>query len=113
MKISVVLFENFELLDVFGPVELFSLVEGWDVEFLSETAGPVASSQGVKVLADKSFADFEGADLLIVPGGRGTRVLTQDKIFLGNLKAMASKVGTLASICTGATLLAAAGLLED
>jgi putative intracellular protease/amidase len=72
--VSIVLFEGFELLDVFGPVELFSVLPNeFDVSFLGPTAGPVASSQDVTVNTDRSYDDASPADIMLIPGGIGTR----------------------------------------
>lgn len=112
MKISVVLFDGFELLDVFGPVELFSFVPGWSIEFVGPEAGLVASSQGVRIEANLAYEDLGRADFLLVPGGRGTRMLVQDQQFLGWLAKVGSSATYLGSVCTGSALLAAASLLE-
>ena len=74
-RVSVVLFEGFELLDVFGPVELLSLAPGIRVEYVGPAAGPVASSQGGEVVAQHAHGDLADPDILLVPGGMGTRRL--------------------------------------
>ncbi|GGH59243.1 DJ-1/PfpI family protein [Rothia aerolata] len=112
MKISVILFEGFELLDVFGPVELLSFVEGWEIEYLALVPGPVRSSQSARVVAEKSLAEVEETDMLLVPGGRGTRGLVEDDAFLTRLRQLGENARWVASVCTGSALLAAAGLLE-
>jgi len=72
--VSVVLFDGFELLDVFGPVELFGMVPGKvDVEFVGPQAGAVASGQGAQAIATSGYAAAAPADIVLVPGGRGTR----------------------------------------
>lgn len=115
--VSVVLFDGFEVLDVFGPVELFSHVPGWTVRFLGPVAGgPVRAAQGVTVTTESGLSDLtadgETTDILLVPGGPGTRRLVGDAGFLDLLRTTASRAGTVASVCTGSALLAAAGLLE-
>jgi transcriptional regulator GlxA family with amidase domain len=82
-RISVVLFEGFELLDVFGPVELFSMVpDRVAIEFIGPEAGPVASSQGVQVTATLGYDAAATPDIMLIPGGRGTRRLVNDEAFL-------------------------------
>lgn len=112
MQISVVLFEDFELLDVFGPVELFSFVDGWEIQYVAQQSGLVKSRQGIRVEATYSFDDVETTDLLLVPGGQGTRPLSTDTEFLKDLTQLADKANVISSVCTGSTLLAATGLLE-
>ncbi|AQQ15472.1 Isonitrile hydratase [Corynebacterium glaucum] len=111
MRISVVLFEDFELLDVTGPVEVFAKVEGLSVELLSADGGPVTSSQGVEIVAHADYNAMSG-DVLLVPGGAGTRVLVNDQAFLAQLTDMSVRAGITASVCTGAALLAASGRLD-
>ncbi|WP_346845817.1 DJ-1/PfpI family protein [uncultured Rothia sp.] len=113
MRISIVLFDGFELLDAFGPAELFSFIEDWDVEYLAPTLEPVASAQGVKVLPNQTYAALTETDLLLIPGGRGTRVLIKDENFIEWLKTAGSQAKITSSVCTGSALLAHAGLLEN
>ncbi|PMC64142.1 DJ-1/PfpI family protein [Corynebacterium tuscaniense] len=110
-RFSVVLFDDVELLDVAGPVEVLSKVDDFDVEMLSADGGSVTSSQGVRLGVDGDFSSATG-DVLFVPGGMGTRRLVEDDHFLAQLKAMAAGRQILMSVCTGSALLAVAGLLE-
>ena len=74
--VGVVLFPGFELLDVFGPVEAFAhrlLHDHFRVVTVAERPGPVESAQGQRAVADHGFADCPRLDLLLVPGGMGTR----------------------------------------
>lgn len=110
--VTVLLFEGFEVLDVFGPVELFANVPGWTVEFAGPVAGrPVSSAQGVEVVAQLSYDDLTGPDVLLLPGGKGTRALIHDAAFLTMLSDLAGRAKTVVSVCTGSALLAAAGAL--
>lgn len=112
-RIGVVLFEGFELLDVFGPLELFGqLSDRFPVELLGPVAGPVASAQGPRVIADQAYADASSCDIVLVPGGIGTRALVGDQGFLGWLGGWASSARYVTSVCTGSGVLAAAGLLD-
>lgn len=112
-RISVVLFEGFELLDVFGPVELFSMVpDRLAIEFIGPEAGPVASSQGVQVTATIRYDAAETPDITLISGGRGTRRLVNDEVFLSWLRAWATPASLVTSVCTGSAVLAAAGLLD-
>ena len=112
-RVSVVLFEGFELLDVFGPVELFRLDPSlFDVELIAPEAGPVRSSQGAEVVATSGYADAATPDIVLVPGGQGTRPLAVDADFLAWLATWAADARLVTSVCTGSALLAAAGLLD-
>jgi transcriptional regulator GlxA family with amidase domain len=112
MRVSVVLFDGFELLDVFGPLEVCGVAEGFEAVLVGPTAGPVAASQGARVLCDYSYEAAPPPDIVMVPGGAGTRQLAYDKEFLSWLAQWAGGANLVTSVCSGAALLAAAGLLE-
>ena len=112
LRITVVLFEGFELLDVFGPVQLLQVVPDVTVVFAGPTGEPVASSQGVEVVPTISYGQIEPTDVLLVPGGKGTRKLVEDESFLSWLREVGVQASVVASVCTGSAVLAAAGLLE-
>ena len=111
-RVTVVLFPGFELLDVFGPVGLFGHVPEIEVEYVANIAGPITSAQGTEVIATRCIAELEAVDILLVPGGAGSRTLVEDAEFLEWLKRIGSQARLVASVCTGSALLAAAGLLE-
>ena len=112
-RISVVLFEGFELLDVFGPVELFSMAPGrLAIEFIGPEAGAVASSQGAAVTATIRYDAAATPDIMLIPGGQGTRRLVSHEAFLSWLRAWATPASLVTSVCTGSAVLAAAGLLD-
>lgn len=111
--VSVVLFEGFELLDVFGPAEVFGMVhERLRVVYVGPTAAPVRSIQGAAVVPDFTYAQAPAPDIVLVPGGLGTRALVDDAEFLGWLRGWAERGRLVTSVCTGSAVLAAAGLLE-
>lgn len=114
LRLGVVLFEGFELLDVFGPVELLSKSPHCRIMWCGPEVGPVASSQGVGVVSEIAYDDVAGAetDVLLVPGGAGTRPLARDADFLGWLAGVGAACPLVGSVCTGSALLAAAGLLD-
>lgn len=114
LRLSVVLFEGFELLDVFGPVELLSKSPHCRIMWCGPEVGPVASSQGVGVVSEIAYDDVAGAetDVFLVPGGAGTRPLARDADFLGWLAGVGAACPLVGSVCTGSALLAAAGLLD-
>jgi len=124
--VGIVIFEGVEVLDFAGPFEVFSrtrLVPGVDsrrseesapfnVFTVAHTREPVAAIGGLRVIPHYSFADVPSIDLLVVPGGFGTRALLHDQQALDWLRAAASAARQVTSVCTGALLLARAGLLE-
>lgn len=111
--VAVVLFDGFELLDVFGPLELFGrFPQEFSVTLLGPKAGAVRSFQGAEVIATSSYADAEVPQIVMVPGGLGTRALAIDQDFLRWLHRWASGAEIVTSVCTGSALLAAAGLLD-
>jgi transcriptional regulator GlxA family with amidase domain len=113
--LATVLFNGFELLDVFGPLEAFGmygLFGGPKLITVAERAGAVKSAQGVAAIADHSFDDCPHADLILVPGGMGTRDEANNQRFLNWLATRAADAECVMSVCTGAGLLARAGLLD-
>lgn len=122
-RVGVLLFERFELLDVFGPLELYgALPDHFELCMCGREAGPVTSAQGPAVLAEYSYivhsedgehAKAPAVEIVLVPGGIGTRPLVEDRDFLDWLATWAGGAEIISSVCTGSGLLAAAGLLDD
>ncbi len=113
--LGVLLFPDFEVLDVFGPLEVFgnlSVREHFRVLTVAETAGPVASAQVTRAVADHGLADCPHLDVLLVPGGLGTRREVENEALRRWLVARAADAEMVMSVCTGASLLARAGLLD-
>jgi transcriptional regulator GlxA family with amidase domain len=111
--LGVLLFDQFELLDVFGPLEMFGMLdEDFTIRLLSEQAAVVASAQGPRSVIDDHFADDRAYDVLLVPGGMGTRREVGNRALLDWLARSADRVQIVASVCTGSALLAKAGLLD-
>lgn len=111
--LAVILFDGFELLDTFGPIELFSAIPDVKIELVAQRSGPVRSAQGVEVIAKLEYGELNDPDIILVPGGMGTRTLAHDKSFLSWLTDIGNRSKVVASVCTGSALLAAAGLLES
>jgi len=111
--VGALLFEGFELLDVYGPLEMFgALPEHFELVMLAEHAEPVASAQGPRSAIDRTLAAAGEIDLLLVPGGVGTRREVDNAVLLQFLREYQPLLEYLLSVCTGAGLLAAAGLLN-
>ena len=112
-RLGAVLFPGFELLDMFGPLELFGHLSGMiDIVTLAEQAGPVASAQQVRAIADRPFADAPDCDLLLIPGGIGTRAEVDNEAMLDFLRQRVPKAELTMTVCTGTALPARAGLLD-
>ncbi len=112
-SIGVVLFPEFELLDVFGPLEMFGMVpENFTIHLVAEQAGAVASRQGPQSIAERGFGDDLRFDLLLVPGGPGTRTEVDNDWLLNWLRDQSKVAEYTASVCTGSALLAKAGVLD-
>jgi transcriptional regulator GlxA family with amidase domain len=113
--LGVLLFPAFELLDVFGPLEALGnllLREHYRVLTVAAEAGPVASAQGTRAVADHGFADCPPLEVLLVPGGMGTRREIDNQVLLAWLRERAAAAEIVTSVCTGASLLARTGLLD-
>lgn len=111
--VGVILFDRFQLLDVFGPLEMLgALPDHFRLLLIGPEGGPVASSFGPRSDLDRTYADAPDFDVLFIPGGMGTRPLVQDRDFLAWLRERGEAAELVTSVCTGAAVLAAAGLLD-
>ena len=110
--VGIVLYPDFEVLDVFGPLEMWSYVPEFRVVMIAEKAGPVRSYQGVATVADYSFATAPPVDVLMVPGGIGTRAQLANPALLDYIRAQHAHTTYTTSVCTGSALLAKAGILK-
>jgi len=111
--LAVVLFEGFELLDVFGPLEIFGVLpDRLQLRLIGPSAGPIQSAQGPRAVAQHSYQGAPPVEGVLMPGGIGTRRLVTDQDFLGWLARWSSGAELITSVCTGSALLAAAGLLD-
>jgi transcriptional regulator GlxA family with amidase domain len=112
-QITTVLFDDFELLDVCGPLEMFGVADQrFSIALVGPDAGPVRSAQGPALIADLAYQETHVPDIVLVPGGIGTRRLVADDAFTRWLAEWAAPAHVVASVCTGSGVLAAAGLLD-
>jgi transcriptional regulator GlxA family with amidase domain len=122
-RVGIVVFEEIEVLDFCGPFEVFAATRldearrreepsPFEVWLVAENHAPVVTAGGMKVLPHHSFAGCPRLDILVVPGGWGTRRERDNPAMLAWLRLRAPEVETLTSVCTGAMLLGAAGLLD-
>lgn len=110
--LGVILYPGFEVLDVFGPVEMWSYVPDFKVIMVAEKAGPVRSAQGVEVNAEFAFATAPPLDILMIPGGVGTRTQLLNPVMIDYLTQQHARTQVTTSVCTGSALLAKAGILK-
>jgi transcriptional regulator GlxA family with amidase domain len=118
----VALFEGFTVLDVYGPVQAFAScrvpkADGtpqrlFEIFSMAEHSGPVPSGEGPPSYAEYSFAHAPAFDMLLVPGGFGTRSAVNNTAFLNQLAAASQQAQITATVCTGSALLARTGLLD-
>jgi transcriptional regulator GlxA family with amidase domain len=121
--VVIVLFDDVEVLDFAGPFEVFSVtgelgahVEGeapFQVVTASPDGAPITARNGLRVVPDQGLEETTGADIVVLPGGFGTRALMQNEAVLAWLRGAALKAERVLSVCTGSLVLARAGLLTS
>src|SRR5262245_58397379 len=117
-NIAILIFDDVEVLDFCGPFEVFAVTGERDnskpfhVYTVAETDRPVLARNGLSVNPAYSFANCPKPDTLLVPGGQGTRALIHNSVVIDWIKQQSQQVELLLSVCTGALLLAQAGLLD-
>jgi len=115
--IGLLLFDDVEELDAVGPWEVLSHwtlhhpEDGWSISALSRDGAPVVAAKGLTLAAHHSMSGMSALDVLIHPGGQGTRALMRNPEHLAWVRAQAATVPLMTSVCTGALVYAAAGLL--
>jgi transcriptional regulator GlxA family with amidase domain len=113
MNVTVFLFDGLTALDAIGPYQVLARVPGVELQFVAKAKGLIRTDDKLLCLhADAALDDVQRTDLLVVPGGFGTRTLMQDQGVLEWLRAIDQTTRITTSVCTGALLLAAAGLLR-
>jgi len=123
-QVGILIFEDVEVLDFCGPFEVFSATRlneekrreepsPFNVFLVAETKNLIAAAGGMKIAPDYGLNDCPSLDILVVPGGWGTRREMNNGRLLSWIAERAKKVETLASVCTGSLLLGKAGLLEE
>ena len=113
MNIAIVLYDRITALDAIGPYEVLSRVPGANVTFAAVEPGPVRTDNGMlTLLAERSLREVSRPDIVLVPGGPGEVAARADGSLLDWLKTAHRTSTWTTSVCTGALVLAAAGLLE-
>ena len=122
-RVGIVIFDDVEVLDFCGPFEVFSTtvcqdenseeeVLAFEVVLVAEEPKAISTVGGMKVIPDTSLAECPPLDILVIPGGWGTRAQMENLELLNWVQARAGEVQIVTSVCTGSLVLGAAGLLE-
>lgn len=111
MIVNVILFQDFETLDVFGPVEVFGKTDGWKIKFYSMDGNIVSNLDNVCINTEK-IDNIASQGVLFIPGGKGTRIEVNNTLFINKLRTLAEQSKYVVTVCTGSALLAKTGLLD-
>ena len=113
MQIALALFEQVTALDAIGPYEVLQRLPDAEVSFVGHRRGEVRTDNGfLGLIVDRTFEEVPHPDILVVPGGIGTRALVHDDSILDWIRGAHATSRFTTSVCTGSLLLAAAGLLD-
>lgn len=112
MNLGVLLFDGFELLDVFGPLEMLGQIDELSIKMVSAETGAVNSAQGPAVLAQETLSSKTCYDIILVPGGIGTRSAVESSEVIRWISEKSVNANYITSVCTGSALLAKAGVLD-
>jgi transcriptional regulator GlxA family with amidase domain len=109
---NIVLFDDFETLDAFGPAEIIGkMAKTYSLGYYSQSGGMVTSSQQIQVNTHP-FHDMAAGGVLLIPGGMGTRTLVNDESFIASIASKARDATFVLTVCTGSAILAGTGLLD-
>jgi cyclohexyl-isocyanide hydratase len=112
LQIGSLLFEGLDQIDLTGPFEVLSRIPNSTYRIYGKTAGAVRDLKGLRLTPDAALADAPQLDVLHVPGGFGQEALVEDEEVLGWMRLQAAGARSVFSVCTGALLCGAAGLLR-
>ena len=113
MQVAIALFPRTTALDSIGPYEVLQRIPSIDVVFVGHRSGEVRTDNGMLgLMVDATFDEVTEPDVVVVPGGVGTRSLIKDPVILDWIRAVHPRTLFTTSVCTGSLVLAAAGLLD-
>lgn len=112
LQIGMLLFQRLTQLDFTGPHEVLARIPGAQVHVVAKTRDPIVAETGLVLVPSTTFAELPRVDLVFVPGGVGQIEASRDGVTLDWLRAAGSEARWVTSVCTGALLLGAAGLLR-
>jgi cyclohexyl-isocyanide hydratase len=112
IKIGSILFPGLDQIDLTGPFEVLSAIPNSTLSVIAATTSPIKDIHGLQLVADKTFDQVEHLDVLHVPGGPGQQAFMDDEQLLSFIRKHAASASYVFSVCTGALLCGAAGLLK-
>src|SRR5919106_2238917 len=113
MRIALLIFDKLTALDAVGPYEVLSRLPGAELSFVAKEAGPKRTDTGaLSLVADLAISELPKPDIVLVPGGEGNRPLMKDDEVLDWLRTAHETTTWTTSVCTGALVLGAAGILD-
>ncbi len=112
MIIGMVIFPEMTQLDFTGPYEVFTRLPGTEIKIVGTSDGPIAANGGLRFLPDTTVDNSPAFDVLFVPGGPGVGAIMEDRELLGFIRKQGLQARYVTSVCTGALILGAAGLLK-
>jgi putative intracellular protease/amidase len=113
MKVAILLFDDFETLDVFGPVEILGrLKDHYQISFYSFSGGVIKNSHGVAIVTEKLEDIKNVVDIFLIPGGYGTRKEIDNILLIDKIREISQSSKFVFTVCTGSALLAKTGLLD-
>jgi cyclohexyl-isocyanide hydratase len=112
LQIGSLLFEGIDQIDLTGPFEVLARIPNATYRLYGQTAAPVRDIKGLRITPDAALADAPRLDVLHIPGGQGQEALMDDAETLGWIRRQAEGAHSVFSVCTGALLCGAAGLLR-
>jgi transcriptional regulator GlxA family with amidase domain len=116
-RVAIYVFDDAEELDVVGPFEVFGMAGrlrpgSFEVYLMAKSTRPVRFRYGLTITPDRALSEGSPFDILLVPGGKGARAAMKDEASLAMVRKAAEECELVASVCTGALVLASAGLLK-
>ena len=118
LSVAILIFDEVEVLDFAGPFEVFSVTSELsdytllEVKVVGKNTSPVIAKNGLKVIPDISYSQVEQMDVLVIPGGDGSKSVLQDQDLMNWLGEVIPKTQVTFSVCSGARILAKLGLLD-
>jgi cyclohexyl-isocyanide hydratase len=112
MQVNIILVPEMVQLDITGPYEVLARVSNWNIDLVAESLNPVKTDRGLVILPTQTRQSAKPSDLLVVPGGAGIDIAMLDTSWVDYVRKEATSARHVFGICTGAFLLAAAGVLK-
>jgi len=113
MNVGILVFDEFESLDAFGPAEIFGrLKEQYKVTFYSQAGGSVRNSHGVEIITQILGNNIKDLEIFLIPGGYGTRKEVDNRRLIDLIRQVSESARYTLTVCTGSALLAKTGLLD-